>query len=166
NLLRLGHWLAHGRMPVAGVITGATNEAVDYFVRREHVDVCIRGYTNKNEAWQAFLDAFPATPEEVAFVYDDVLDLSMARHCGLRICVRRDGPAFNEFVSSKGFCDYRTGKPGGQGAVREVCELFLSLTGMFEHAVQTRIDYGTVYRDYLNARTAIDTHSVVRSPAH
>ena len=167
NLLRLGYWLTHDRkMPITGVVTGATNQAAEYFVNREHFDVGIRGYTNKHEAWEAFLSAFDITPEEVAFVYDDVLDLSMAQFCTLKFCVRRDaGPAFNDYVVRHGLCDYRTGRSGGSGAVREISELILTLNGTFDDALTARIAYADTYRTYLSARSAITPLSIVRTPA-
>lgn len=158
NLLRLGYWLDHnGTMPITGVLTGAVNQGVEYFVNRERFDVCMRGFNNKQVAWSEFLDAFNVKPEEVAYVFDDVIDLPIAQVCGLRFCVnRRSSPAFRQYVIDKNLCDYITSNEGGQGAVREVCEFLLAVMDRYEDAVRVRTEYGVgEYLEYLNTRQQI-----------
>jgi len=54
---------------------------------------------------------------EVAFVGNDINDLSVLRCVGLPIVVRNAHPDVLEHAL------YRTNCPGGYGAVREVCDL-------------------------------------------
>ena len=54
---------------------------------------------------------------ECAFVGDDLPDLALLEHVGLSIAVANAVQAVQEQ------CDYITRKPGGFGAVREVCDL-------------------------------------------
>mgnify|MGYP001551495611 CR=1 FL=1 len=159
NLLRLGHWLRKdGQMPMAGILTGAVNQGAEYFAKRECMDVCLRGFNNKMDAWSLLLETFNIGPEEVAYVYDDVIDLPIAEACGLRICVRRtSSPAFEEYVIGQNLCDYITAHEGGAGAVRETCEFLLAVSGIYEEAVQVRMAYGETYRNYISMRKAIDT---------
>lgn len=159
NLLRLGYWLSHDReMPIAGILTGAVNQGAEYFAKRECMDVCLRGFNNKREAWALFLETFQVRPEEVAYVFDDVIDLPIAEACGLRICIKRtSSPAFEQYVISEDLCDYITAHEGGNGAVRETCEFLMAVGGVYENAVETRTEYGETYRNYLSQRKQIET---------
>jgi 3-deoxy-D-manno-octulosonate 8-phosphate phosphatase (KDO 8-P phosphatase) len=164
NLLRLGYWLNHDRkLPVTGVITGAVNQGVNYFAKRECLDVCIRGFTDKQIAWKYFLDNFDIKPQQVAFVFDDVIDLPIAKECGLRFCVnRKASPAFKKYVIDNHLCEYVTASAGGEGAVREVCEFMLSIQGVYDDVVETRMKYAEDgYGLYLEDRQRIETLSLV-----
>ncbi|MBM2837592.1 MAG: phenylphosphate carboxylase subunit delta, partial [Deltaproteobacteria bacterium] len=66
--------------------------------------------------------------EEVCYVGDDLVDLPVMRRSGLSISV---ADASEEL---KGCVDYVTERPGGRGAVREVCELILKAQGKWENA--------------------------------
>ena len=158
NLLRLAHWLKYGSMPVTGIITGATNTAAEYFAKREGLEFCVRGFTDKGKAFSELCSTLEITPAQVAFVYDDVLDLPIAQLAAIRLRVRRDnGPLFSHYVDDHGLCDYLTSVPGGQHAVRECCELLLGLGYAFGEAVDVRREYGVKYQAYLALRKAVDT---------
>jgi 3-deoxy-D-manno-octulosonate 8-phosphate phosphatase (KDO 8-P phosphatase) len=91
----------------------------------------------------------------VAFVFDDVPDLSVAAHCGLRIMISRESnPAFTRFVKKKKLADYFTYSSGANNAVRESSELVMYLYGEYENAVQNRMDYSQSYSEYLGKRNS------------
>ncbi len=165
NLLRLGYWLKNGELPVAGILTGAVNSGVDYFANRECLNVCMRGFNNKRDAWKAFSEHFDYEPHEVAYVFDDVIDIPIAEMCGLRFLVeRKSSPAFRQYVIDNNLCDYVTANQGGQGAVREVCEFMLSVMGVYEEVVRTRAAYEeAVYKKYLGERKLIETVTLLKS---
>ncbi len=153
NLLRFGHWLEHGQLPVAGIITGAENQSAIDFAEREHFHAVYSGFLNKQEAFEHIQKDHNLKPVEIAFFFDDILDLPIAETCGLRIMIRRKAsPAFAHYVQQAGLCDYITGTEGGLHAVREACELLLELTGRFEQVVEERIRFGDHFRKYLAAR--------------
>ena len=157
NLLRLAHWLNHDQqMPLCGIITGAVNAGTDYFARREGFDFVIRGFTDKSHSWNILLKEFNVAPDEVMYVFDDVLDLPIARACGLRFLVRQSSsPAFRDYVIDNELCDYITAHRGGQGAVREVAELLLELQEMYTNVLEVRTAYSPeLYGQYLAARKA------------
>ncbi len=56
-----------------------------------------------------------------AYVGDDMPDLPLLEHVGFSIAVANAVPALLTH------CDYVTTKPGGFGAVREVCELVINM---------------------------------------
>lgn len=159
NLIRLAYWLQNdGKMPVCGVITGAVNAGTEYIVRREHFDFIIRGFTNKRKSWQHFLEMFDLPPQQVMYVFDDVLDLPIAAECGLRFLVgNRASPAFRSYCIDHDLCDYITGCQGGEGAVREISELILEIWGMYHRVLDIRTEYSDEeYGKYLDARQAIN----------
>lgn len=58
------------------------------------------------------------TMAETAFIGNDIMDIPLMREVGVKICV---GDAYDEL---KGMVDFVTAKKGGDGAVREVLELY------------------------------------------
>ena len=94
----------------------------------------------------------------MAFVFDDVLDLSIASHCGLRFLIRRGpSPLFETYVKEKGLCDYISANSGSQYGVREVCELVLGILGVFSEVVDERVEFGDKYHQYLSKRNSVST---------
>jgi 3-deoxy-D-manno-octulosonate 8-phosphate phosphatase (KDO 8-P phosphatase) len=154
NMLRFSHWLDQGEtLPLCGIITGASNPASLQFARREHLDFVYRRCKDKREVLLHLEQEFGVKPAEVAFVFDDILDLGMAERCGLRLLVRRPAsPLMTAYVQEKGLADYLTGQTGGQHALREVCELLIGLRGNFSQTLDLRIAFGDRYRRYLHVR--------------
>lgn len=162
NLLRLDFWLRQGRMPMTGIITGATNEAAAYFARREGLEFCIRGFTDKGAAWTRAKESLRIDGQRTAFVYDDVLDLPVAADVAVRCCVRRSGGLeFGNYVVQHDLGDFITTAVGGAGAVREICELWISLAGDYARTVETRMAYGAAYQEYLAIRKNTRTIEII-----
>ena len=154
NLLKLGYFLQTGVLPFTGIITGASNPAAKYFVEREHMNVCIRGFTDKKHALKMLRERFDLEPGTVAFVFDDVLDLPIAEQALLRFCIRRPSlPAFQQYLVAQDLCDYFTAH--AENGVREVCELLLTLSGQYADVLEVRRAYGVQYQKYLEARNVI-----------
>jgi 3-deoxy-D-manno-octulosonate 8-phosphate phosphatase (KDO 8-P phosphatase) len=102
------------------------------------------------------LNEFHVKPEEVAFVYDDILDLSVAEQCGLRFQVRTGAsPMFSEYVKSHNLADYITAQSGESHAVREVTELLLASIGKYENTVESRMHFDPKYAEYIGKRNQI-----------
>jgi 3-deoxy-D-manno-octulosonate 8-phosphate phosphatase (KDO 8-P phosphatase) len=97
-------------------------------------------------------------PEEVAFFFDDALDLSIAKACGVRIMVRHGGNVlFEKYVIDNQLTDYITGSLGGQYAVREGAELLLGLNDQHDEAITKRLEFRPHYEQYLSQRQQIET---------
>lgn len=158
NLLRFGFWLHHGgQLPAVAIVTGVTNNLADALVRREHFHACYSQAKHKVEVLAHFLDEHNLQPQEVAFFFDDALDLSVAEIAGVRIMVRRNAnPLFTDYVVKNGLADYVTGNQSGQFAVREGCELMLGLLGQFDTVMAERLRYRPVYDQYYQQRQAIE----------
>ncbi len=158
NLLRFGLWLQQDRqLPVAAIITGVTNTQSETLVRREHFHASYSQAKHKIDVLQHLLDQHNLQPSEVAFFFDDALDLSVSEVAGVRIMVRRDAnPLFTRYVTDNGLVDYITGSQSGQFAIRESCELLLGLLGQYDTVMQERLRYHPVYNDYYQQRQAVE----------
>ncbi len=155
NILRLDYWLQHGNLPHIAIITGEHNPAAEKLARREHFSALYSGIKDKAVALQHFCNHFSVSSEQIAFSFDDILDISAARSCGLRFTVKRNAsPLFQEYIRSYHFTDYITGNSGGNHAVREISELILGLSRGYENALNERINYTDAYKKYLSLRNS------------
>jgi 3-deoxy-D-manno-octulosonate 8-phosphate phosphatase (KDO 8-P phosphatase) len=150
NYLRYGLFCLHGQMPFTGIVTGEHNPSAFQLAQREHFDAVAFRFADKGAVLQLLGEQYGIGPAQVAFMFDDVLDLPLAKRCGLRFLVRRPAsPLLARYVRAQGLCDYVTGQGGHAHAVREVCELFLGLTGVFDQLVDDRVAYAPRYADFV-----------------
>lgn len=84
---------------------------------------CVQAIDDKLAALEALSREFDLTLAQVAFVGNDINDLSCLSAVGLPIAV---ADAHHEIADSVRF---RTRAPGGRGAVREICDLFEKIHG-------------------------------------
>lgn len=152
NLLRFGHWLRHnGDFAFTGIMTGEKNPTSIALAQREHLDAVYFRIKNKGEAFRHLCQTYGLQPEEVAFVFDDVLDLSVASVCGLRLMIRRTAsPLFQQYVTDRQLADYISGSEAH--CVREMCELMIGLQGNYTEVVDKRSQFTDEYARYFDAR--------------
>ena len=163
NLLRFGWWLRDGQVPFTGILTGQDNPAATVLAEREHFQVVYRGFLDKLLALRDLETRFGIRPEQVCFLFDDVLDLGAADRCGLRVLVRNGAsPLLAGWTERESLCDYSTGREGGSHAVRETAELLLGLTDRYDEVVRERSVHSQRYRSYLATRN--ETATLVLSP--
>jgi len=156
NMLRFGHWLKTGALPAVAILTGEENPAAQFFARREHFHAGYFKSTNKRIAFEHFLKAHGLRAEEVAFVFDDVLDLGIAARCGLRLLIRHPAaPLFEQYALAQAYADYITAHD--RHGVREVCELLLGTLGRYDQAIRARSEFDTTYQNYLAGRQQVQT---------
>lgn len=155
NMLRFNHYRNSGRNPVVAVITGEINEAAIKLAKREHFHAVYSNVKNKKDALIHLCDMHGIEPHEVAFFFDDVLDLSIAELCGIRIVIGRDGsPLFAALVKEKHLVDYITAASGGMNGLREACELLIGLNGNYNETIMERVHFSGTYKKYLVERNA------------
>lgn len=157
NMLRFGLWLRDRKLPVAAIVTGEVNPSSELFAARERFHCLLQGVRDKRDAVAAIRAEHALTGSEIACVFDDINDLSMAESCGVRILVRRDASVMlrARLVQSRA-CDYITASSSGDNAVREAAELLLGLLGLFDAAVDARQANDERYRAYFSARQKIE----------
>lgn len=102
------------------IITGRTSRCVELRAQNLGIAHLYQGVENKLEAMHDLLGKLKLELEDSAYMGDDVVDLPVMRRTALAITV----PEAPELVRSH--AHYVTRRPGGHGAVREVCELLMS----------------------------------------
>ncbi len=159
NLLRFSFWLSRHQIPPTAILSGEENRSGLFLAKREHYASVYFKSTDKIKSLYHFLNAHQLSAEEVIFVFDDILDLSLAAVCGVRIQVnRKASPLFNQYVTAHRLVDYVTAQEGSHFAVREACELIMGLNGTFDQALHERMMFSDHYKEYLAARQALPTH--------
>lgn len=157
NMLRFNHYLRTGELPHFVIISGENNKAAHNLARREHFHAVYSGIKYKPEALEHLCKSCSMKPDEVAFVFDDILDLSVAAMCGVRFFVRRAAnPLFTDYVLRRGLADYITGCDGGSHAVREVADLMMGVNGRYDQTIEERMHYTDQYQRYLKLRNRAD----------
>ncbi len=105
------------------VISGRQSEAVERRMSELQVQHVVQGCRDKVAALDGIIEALGISAKECAYVGDDIPDLPLLEHVGVSIAVR------NAVATVRDICDYTTAASGGFGAVREVCDLLVSVQG-------------------------------------
>lgn len=105
------------------IITGRTSKCVEMRAKNLGITRLYQGVEDKLAAMQSLLADMKLTPEQAAFMGDDVVDLPVMRRVGLALSV----PAAPQIV--RDHAHYISQRAAGHGAVREVCELILGAQG-------------------------------------
>jgi 3-deoxy-D-manno-octulosonate 8-phosphate phosphatase (KDO 8-P phosphatase) len=158
NLLRFDYWLRYNRFPLIFIITGMNNQSAVEFAKREHFDGIFIDIKNKREALEFICSDYKIDTKEIAFFFDDVLDLEIAKMSGVSFSVgRKSNPLLTDYIIQNNSCNYISASSGKDHAVREICELIIGLSGNYNKAVDLRIQFKGEYEDYLNKRNSIKT---------
>ncbi|MFH2219383.1 MAG: HAD-IIIA family hydrolase [Pseudomonadota bacterium] len=108
------------------VVTGRHSRALHHRCGNLGIDHIFEGITDKKRVIGSILELAGVTREEIAFVGDDLIDLSLMRIVGVPIAVADAHEAVRERA------EMVTSAKGGEGAVREVCEAILKARGLWE----------------------------------
>jgi 3-deoxy-D-manno-octulosonate 8-phosphate phosphatase (KDO 8-P phosphatase) len=159
NLLRFNHYKRKGgTMPLFGIITGEKNSAAHTFSDREHIDFVYYKIKHKSIALEHLCKKRNIAPEEILYVFDDVLDLDVAKKAGVRMMVQRPAnPLLINYAVSRNLADYLTANDGNNHAVREVVELLIGLTGRYDETISDRIEYNDTYQNFITLRNNLTT---------
>jgi 3-deoxy-D-manno-octulosonate 8-phosphate phosphatase (KDO 8-P phosphatase) len=95
------------------------------------VELVYQGHENKRAAFAEILLRLALSPEQAAYMGDDILDLPIMRQVGFAVAVQDAN-----FVL-KNHAHWQTQTAGGMGAVREVCDLIMQVQGSFDGVLQT-----------------------------
>jgi 3-deoxy-D-manno-octulosonate 8-phosphate phosphatase (KDO 8-P phosphatase) len=153
SMLRINHYLRKNSNPVTAVITGALNTAAFTLAKREHFHGVYYSIKNKKDALMHLCNTHNIEPHEIACFFDDILDLSIAEICGLRIMVNRAcNPLLLGLVHNNNLADYITAADGNNHALREAAELLIGLSGRYDDTIMQRVHYTDNYREYIKGR--------------
>lgn len=158
NMLRFALWRERGVQPICALVSGADNPGAREFANREHFHDAFCGIRDKSAAFATLLGAHRLSFDEVAYVFDDINDLGVARSCGLRVLVRREAsPLLADHVVERALCEYVTGREASQYAVREVCELLIGTLDQYDAVVTARSAVDADYARFFAERQRIAT---------
>lgn|GEM_PF-88661 len=170
NLLRYALWRRGGSaaIPPMAIISGQRDPAALALAERDRLDALYMGFLDKRLALEHLCARRGLDPEELLFVFDDVIDFGMAERCGARFLVARPAqPLVEAYARRQGLCDYVVHAPAGAGAAREACEVALALLGVDAEVFEARGWYAPSYRAYLEARKGVPPaarHVMERDP--
>jgi len=108
------------------LLTGRESKVVLHRARDLGIEHVYQKALNKIEVYKEILAKWNLEDKEVGFVGDDLIDLPVLRKVGFSASVPDAVPEVKEIV------DHITTKKGGEGAVREICELLLKAQNKWE----------------------------------
>lgn len=111
------------------IITGAIATNVDHRMKSLGIAHYFKNKIDKREAFLTLQQELQLDAEAFAYIGDDFPDIPLIQQSGLGIAVA------NALPSVKAAADWQTTKSGGQGAVREVCDLILQAQNKTELAI-------------------------------
>lgn len=158
NLMRFSHFLLYKQLPITILITGENNRLAFSYAEREHFNHVYFKVSHKEQALMHLCEQHKISPADILFVFDDVLDFSLAKLAGVRFMVGRSAnPLLNEFAENNRLADYITKHSGVNHAVREVSEIVMTMCNNYSVAVEHRMRYTDAYKDYLGLRNQLST---------
>lgn len=99
------------------VITGSIAEDIQVRVKKLGIHYFYEGALEKETSFADLKMKTKFSPHEMAFIGDDIFDIPLLREVGFAVTVPEAVDEVKEAVR------YVTARPGGMGAVREVCDL-------------------------------------------
>ena len=111
---------------IVGIITGRTSRVVEHRMENLGVTHVYQGKLEKLPAYEELIAELDISPEETAYVGDDVVDLPVMRRVGLAIAVQDAHPLVLKHSH------WQTPCAGGRGAARDVCEMLMEAKGVLQ----------------------------------
>ncbi|MDF2636220.1 MAG: 3-deoxy-D-manno-octulosonate 8-phosphate phosphatase, YrbI family [Pelosinus sp.] len=134
----LGITAAHKAGLKTAIISGRESQIVHLRSTELKITDVFQGAMNKVDALATLLEKYNLDLEEVAYVGDDLIDLSVMVQVGLSCAVA------NAVDEVKEHAHMVTNHQGGQGAVREVVEFILKSQGKWDDIVNAYIQGGHI----------------------
>ncbi|MER3433502.1 MAG: HAD family hydrolase [Leptolyngbya sp. ERB_1_1] len=103
------------------IISAGFSVSTLHRAKRLGIDSVFTGIENKLETLEQLCRQLNVSLSEVAYMGDDLIDVPILQRVGCPITVADAMPA------NQAIAQYITRLPGGQGAVREVCDLLLAV---------------------------------------
>jgi 3-deoxy-D-manno-octulosonate 8-phosphate phosphatase (KDO 8-P phosphatase) len=118
--------MAHRAKLRTALISGRASETITRRAQELGIELVFQKTWNKLEAYEKILAETHFTPDQIAYIGDDLVDIPLLRRVGLAVAV---ADAVDEV---KAAAHLVTQRPGGQGAVRELIELILRAQGHWD----------------------------------
>ncbi|MGD8345769.1 MAG: HAD hydrolase family protein [Lysobacterales bacterium] len=112
------------------LITARSSGIVSRRAAELGIEHLYQGSVNKLDAFHELLSETGLDAEQVCYAGDDWLDIPVLDRAGLAVTVADGDPVVKRRVH------YVTERPGGHGAVREICDLILAARGLDDAALE------------------------------
>lgn len=109
-----------------GIITGRKSELVKKRMQDLKVKHVYQGVPDKLPTFLQLVESLAISLDEIAYIGDDILDLPILTRVGLAVCPQDADKEVKPRV------DWVSDFNGGQGCVREICELLLKSQGLWQ----------------------------------
>lgn len=126
----LGIRLLQASGVIVAIITGKTSTTVMHRMNTLGIKYVFQGQLDKLIAFQELCTQLQLQPAQTAYVGDDVNDVAVMQRAGLAIAVANAHPLAVQYAH------WQTQAFGGQGAVRELCELIMQAQGTLATQLQ------------------------------
>jgi 3-deoxy-D-manno-octulosonate 8-phosphate phosphatase (KDO 8-P phosphatase) len=123
--------LCHRAGLKTGIITGRTSSAVERRAQGLKMSYVRQEAKDKIKALDEILADAGVTADECAYIGDDVADIPVMHRVALAVAVADAVP------ETKQAAHYVTELKGGEGAVREVCDLILKAQGKWDVVMES-----------------------------
>ncbi len=119
------------------LMTGESSTIGKVRGNRLGIDRVLLGVRRKGDSLEALMRELGFSPDAVAYMGDDLLDLPALQRCGLAVAPADAAPEV------RAVAHVVTGACGGRGAVRDIIELILRAQGVWKKTVDAYIqDHG------------------------
>jgi len=118
---------------IVGAITGRDSQVVKNRCEELKLDFHYHGSSDKNVQYEKIKQNYKLTDEEIAYIGDDIIDLSILTQCGLSAT-----PAdAREYI--KKYVDFITPAKGGDGALRDLADFVLEEQGLLDLIINNQL---------------------------
>jgi len=114
-----------------GIITARKSKLVAHRMDNLGIEHLYQGKLDKLPAFLELIEKLNLTPEQTAYVGDDVIDLPVMQNAGLAIAPADAHPFVVEHSH------WQTPHPGGMGAARDACELIMQAQDTLNEQLQS-----------------------------
>ena len=115
------------------VITGSIAEDIQVRVKKLGIHYFYEGALEKETSFEDLKKKTQFRPEEMAFIGDDIYDIPLLKDVGFPATVPEAVEEVKEVVQ------YITVRPGGLGAVREVCDMIYKYGSLSDKTTEKKV---------------------------
>ncbi len=112
-----------------GIISGRDSAALLHRASELGINLLYRGREDKSAVLREITANLELEENEIAYAGDDLPDLAVIDRVGLGISVPNAHPEVRNAA------DMLTENPGGEGAVREICDFLLQANGLYDQII-------------------------------
>ncbi|MFO7666090.1 MAG: HAD-IIIA family hydrolase [Desulfobacterales bacterium] len=113
-----------------GIMTGRSSDALHHRCKNLHIQHIFDGISDKSAALDKITEKTGVKNHEIAYIGDDLPDISIMKKVGLPIAV---ADAHENVIE---VAHMVTSAKGGAGAIREVCETIIKAQGNWEAVIK------------------------------